>query len=203
MWAFQLKEIDAANLIQGEEEELKQERPLLKNAQRLTQLAGSSERLLYSEGDSIVEKLGKVERDIEALAELDPSVSSLKGAVSSALLQLEEASGDLKGYLAKIDLDPNRLEEIELRFDELQRLKRKYKASTVEEILSYKEQIERGVQGTADLEAEIAQLEKQKQEGEGQVRDVAGRLSQGRQEAAPWMIGAEAGPRRMIRWPTN
>jgi DNA repair protein RecN (Recombination protein N) len=184
LWAFQFKEIEAAHLIPGEEEELKQERHLLKNAQRLTQLAGSSERLLYSEGGSVIEKLGTVEQDIEALAELDPSCSSLKGAVSSALLQLEEASGELKGYLAKIDMDPNRLEEIELRFDELQRLKRKYKAATVEEILAYKEQIERGVQGTAELEAEIAQLEKNKKEGEGKVRELAKRLSQGRQEAA-------------------
>jgi DNA repair protein RecN (Recombination protein N) len=184
LWAFQLKEIEAAHLIPGEEEELKQERHLLKNAQRLMQLAGSSERLLYSEAGSVIETLGMVERDVEALAELDPSCSSLKEAISSALLQVEEASGELKGYLAKIDLDPNRLEEIEVRFDELQRLKRKYKSSTVEEILAYKEQIERGVQGTADLEAEIAQLEKKKREDEGKVRDLAERLSQRRAEAA-------------------
>ncbi|MCJ7546350.1 MAG: DNA repair protein RecN [Deltaproteobacteria bacterium] len=183
LWAFQLKEIEAAALKSGEEEGLKQELHLMKNAQRLLQLAGSSERLLYSEGNSIVEKLGKVESDIGALAELDPSIASLKGAVSSALLQLEEASGELKGYLAKIDMDPNRLEEIELRFDELQRLKRKYKAATVEEILAYKGRIERGVQGTADLEAEIAQLERKKQEGAGQVREQAQRLSQARKDA--------------------
>ncbi|MEJ2066824.1 MAG: DNA repair protein RecN, partial [Deltaproteobacteria bacterium] len=184
LWAFQLKEIEAAHLIPGEEEELKQERHLLKNAQRLMQLAGSSERLLYSEAGSVVERLGTVERDIEALAELDPSVTPLKETISSALMQAEEASRELKGYLAKIDLDPNRLEEIEVRFDELQRLMRKYKASTVEEILAYQEQIARGVQGTADLEAEIAQLEKKKKEGEGKVRDVARRLSQKRREAA-------------------
>ena len=183
LWAFQLKEIEAAALKSGEEEGLKQELHLMKNAQRLLQLAGSSERLLYSEGNSIVEKLGKVEGDIGALAELDPSIASLKGAVSSALLQLEEASGELKGYLAKIDMDPNRLEEIELRFDELQRLKRKYKAATVEEILAYKGRIDRGVQGTADLEAEIAQLERKKQEGAGQVSEQAQRLSQARKGA--------------------
>jgi DNA repair protein RecN (Recombination protein N) len=184
LWTFQLKEIEAARLRPGEEEVLKQERHLLKNAQRLLQLAGSSERMLYSEGGSIIEKLGAVERDIEALVELDTTVSPLKEAISSALLQLEEASGQIKGYLAKLDVDPNRLEEIELRFDELQRLKRKYKASTVEEILAYKEKIEQGVQGTADLEAEIAQLERRKQEGAGKVRAVAAQLSQGRTEAA-------------------
>src|SRR5208337_4189612 len=108
-------------------------------------------------------------RDMGALAELDPSVAPLKGAISSALLQVEEASSELKGYLAKIDMDPNRLEEIELRFDELQRLKRKYKAATVEEIIAYKERIARGVQGPADLEAEIAQLEKRIQEGAARV----------------------------------
>jgi DNA repair protein RecN (Recombination protein N) len=202
LWAFQLKEIEAANLLPGEEEELKQERHLLKNAQRLMQLAGSSERLLYSEGGSVIETLGVVERDIEALAELDPSVTTLKETISSALLQVEEASGELKRYLAKIDLDPNRLEEIEVRFDELQRLKRKYKASTVEEILSYKEQIERGVQGTADLEAEIAQLEKKKKEGEGKVRVLAGRLSHKRTEAGQVLkreIEAELGTLAMER----
>ena len=183
LWTFQLKEIEAAALRPGEEEGLKQELHLMKNAQRLMQLAGSSERLLYSEGNSIVEKLGTVKRDIEALAELDTSVSSLKEAVSSALLQLEEASGEIKRYLAKIDMDPGRLEEKELRVVELQRLKRKYKASTVEEILAYKERIERGVQGTADLEAEIAQLERKRQEGAVQVWDRAQRLSQARKEA--------------------
>jgi DNA repair protein RecN (Recombination protein N) len=183
LWAFQLKEIEAAALKPGEEEGLKQELHLMKNAQRLLQLAGASERLLYSEGNSIVEKLGKVERDIMALAELDPSIVSLKNAVSSAMLQLEEASGELKGYLAKIDMDPNRLEEIELRFDDLQRLKRKYKAATVEEILAYKERIERGVQGTADLEAEIVQLERKKKEGAARVWEQAQRLSQARKKA--------------------
>jgi DNA repair protein RecN (Recombination protein N) len=184
LWAFQLKEIEEARLIPGEEENLKQERNLLKNAQRLLQLAGASERILYSEGGSIIERLGMVERDIDALGELDPTAAPIKGAVSSALLQLEEASAGLKGYLAKVDVDPNRLEDIELRFDELQRLKRKYKAATVEEILAYKERIERGVQGTADLEVEIAHLEKEKKDGAGKVRTVALQLSQRRTEAA-------------------
>jgi DNA repair protein RecN (Recombination protein N) len=184
LWAFQLKEIEAARLVPGEEENLKQERNLLKNAQRLLQLAESSERMLYSEGGSIIERLGMVERDIDALAELDPTIAPIKGAVSSALLQLEEASGGLKGYLAKVDVDPTRLEDIELRFDEIQKLKRKYKAAAVEEILSYKEQIERGVQGTADLESEIARLEREKKEGAGKVRGVALQLSQRRAESA-------------------
>ncbi len=184
LWAFQLKEIEAAALKPGEEEGLRQELHLMKNAQRLIQLAGSSERLLYSEGNSIVEKLGKVKHDMEALAEVDPSIASLREAGSVALLQLEEASGELKTYLAKIDMDPSRLEEIELRFDELQRLKRKYKAATVEEIIAYRERIARGVQGTAELEADIVQLEKKMQEGAAQVRERAEQLSQARREAA-------------------
>jgi DNA repair protein RecN (Recombination protein N) len=184
LWTFQLKEIEAARLRPGEEEELKQERNLLKNAQRLVQLAGASERMLYSEGGAIIEKLGMVERDMEALAALDPAAAPLKGTISSALLQLDEIAGQLKGYLAKVDMDPNRLEDIESRFDELQRLKRKYKADTVEEIIAYKGRIERGVQGTADLDAEIALLERQAKEGEDKVQAVAARLSQGRMEAA-------------------
>ena len=71
----------------GEEEELKRDRYLLKNAQKLTQLAEACEQVLYSDGDSIMERLSKVEKNVEALIELDPSLSHLKEAVSSSTTQ--------------------------------------------------------------------------------------------------------------------
>ncbi|UCC66593.1 MAG: AAA family ATPase, partial [Deltaproteobacteria bacterium] len=180
LWAFQAKEIEAANLRPGEEEELQRERHLLKNAQRLIQLAEGCERILYSDGGSMVEKLGKVEKDLVALADLDHSLSSLKEIISSALLQLEEVSSELKEYIGRIDLDPYRLEEIELRFEEIQHLKRKYKASSVEEIVAYKDQIEQAIREVADLGAEIAQLERKRMEDKTKVRDLAQKLSRGR-----------------------
>lgn len=183
LWIFQVKEIEAAHLRTGEEEELTRDRNLLKNAQRLMQLAQTCDQVLYSDGDSLVERLGKVEQDMEALTELDPSLSQLKGTISSALLQLEEASAELKGYISKIDLDPNRVEEIELRIDEIQRLKRKHKASSVEEILAYKEKIEQALQGVADLGAEIARLERTRKEGGGKILELTRKLSEGRRTA--------------------
>jgi len=184
LWAFQLKEIEAANLRPGEEEELKREHHLLKNAQKLMQMAESCERILYSDEESVVEKLGKIERDLEAISQLDPTLSPLKEVISSALLQLEEASGELKTYLGKIELDPYRLEEVELRLEEIQRLKHKYKASSVQEILNYKEQIKRGLQGVDNLGAEISQLEKNRKQSEEKIQKLAQRLSEGRREAA-------------------
>ncbi len=160
LWTFQVKEIEAAGLRPGEEEELTRDRHLLKNAQRLMQLTEACDRVLYSDGDSVVERLGKVEKDMETLIELDPSLSQLRGVISTTLLQLEEASAELKGYIGKIDLDPNRVEEMEQRFDEIQGLKRKYKASSVQEILSYREKVDQALQEVADLGTEIAHLEK-------------------------------------------
>lgn len=184
LWAFQLKEIDAAALRPGEEESLQQERHLMKNAQRLFQLATSAERHLYSEGGSIVERLGIVERDLEALCSLDPQLVPLKGAVSSSLVQLQEVATDLKAYIAKIDMDPNRLEEIEQRYDEIQRLKRKYRVATIEEILAYKERIAKGLQGSEELDAQIAMLAKKRDEQGTKVKGLAQRLSAARRESA-------------------
>ena len=54
LWIFQLHEIDAASLIPGEEEELTAERHLLKNSQRLLELIGSCEYILYSGDNAVV-----------------------------------------------------------------------------------------------------------------------------------------------------
>jgi DNA repair protein RecN (Recombination protein N) len=184
LWAFQTKEIEAANVRPGEEEELKRDRHLLKNAQKLIQLAEACEQVVYSDGDSIMERLSKVEKNVESLMELDPSLSHLKEAVSSSLLQMEEISGELKNYMRKIDLDPYLLEEKELRFEEIQRLKRKYKASSVEEILTYKDQIEQRLQGVSDLGVEIAQMEKKLKEVKEELQILNQKLSVQRKESA-------------------
>jgi len=184
LWAFQTKEIEAANLKPGEEEELNGTRHLLKNAQKLIQLAESCEQVLYSDGDSIMERLGKVEKNLEALIELDPSLSHLKESISSSLLQMEEISGELTNYMKKIDLDPYLLEELELRFEEIQRLKRKYNASSVEGILTYKDQIELRLQGVNDLGVEIAQMEKKLKKVTEELQILNQKLSVERKESA-------------------
>jgi len=184
LWAFQVQEIDAARLRTQEEEELRVEHRLLQNAQKLMELTEGCEQALYSNGDSIVDRLGKVEKDLEILGKLNPALSSVRDAVSSALLNLEEASGELKRYLGKITMDPYRLEDVELRLDEIQRLKRKYNANAVEDIITYREQIEQRLQANADQYEEIAKLEKKKGEAEVALRALADELSQGRIEAA-------------------
>jgi DNA repair protein RecN (Recombination protein N) len=139
---------------------------------------------LYSEDGSIVERLSTVERNLTTLKDVDAAVASLAEVVTSALVQLEEAAGDLKDYLSHLSLDPFRLEEIELRLEEIQRLKRKYKSLAIENILNYRQELVQQLQSVTDVGHAIDQLETQWSSAQRQLQELGARLSAERHAAS-------------------
>lgn len=184
LFVFQLKELKAAHLKEGEEEELREKRSVLRNLQRIMEGARRAEEGLYSGEGSAAERLTEVAEEMGRLSELDPSLSPLKGSVEGALLEVEEAARELRRYLEGLDHDPSALEEVEGRLDELGRLKKKYRVQTVGELIAYRDRIERELEGSLGSEEELSSLRKRKEELEGRLRGIAEELSLRRRETA-------------------
>jgi len=188
LWTFQLHEIDAAALTQDEEEVLKTERHRLKNSQRLLELIGSCESTLYSGENAIIEQLGKADGDLGALAELDSEFLRLKTLIQSTQVQVEEVAQELTRYLGKMNADPGRLEEVELRLDEIYRLKRKYKVASVVELLSYKDTIQEKMRQIGSATEEIARLKVHRDALLDELTRAAASLTEGRKKSAQRLI---------------
>jgi DNA repair protein RecN (Recombination protein N) len=140
-----MAEIDAAHLRAGEEEELREERRRLMNAERLAEGATGAYRELYDDPASAVERAGRAASLLRDLAKIDPAVQATVQALETALVHLDETARVLRSYRDGVVFDPPRLEAIERRMDEIGRLKRKY-GESVEAILSLRGRLE------ADLE---------------------------------------------------
>ena len=156
--AFQSREIEKAGIRIGEEEGLKEEKQVLIHAKKLTDFANTTEEVLYSAEGSAIEKVQSVLRQGKEMAMIDSSLSPIFKNLDGALIQLEEVALALRDYLKRIEVNPGRLEEIENRLEEIDRLKRKY-GSTEADILRFKEETDETLKSFTSDEERLFQLE--------------------------------------------
>ena len=140
----QSAEIAAAELSAEEEQGLLAERLLLQNAERLNAVARGGYDALYDSDGSVCEVLGTLSADLQALAEVDKNLASLAETVQRNLFELEDVAGQMRSYLANVSFEPGRIDQVEERLGQLNRLKRKY-APTIDEILQLKETYDREI----------------------------------------------------------
>jgi DNA repair protein RecN (Recombination protein N) len=160
---FQAGEIEAAHLQLGEEENLRQDRSRLANAENLASLA--QEALLnLAEGSpetpALTDLLGKVVQALGGIARIDSRRSGFHDQAESALDTLSELERDLRRYLDQIEFNPKRLEEVEERLNLINILKRKYGGS-IEAVLAYLVDARKQLDSIAHAGERIAELEQQ------------------------------------------
>ena len=127
-----VREIDEARLVAGEDERLDEEARRLEHAEELRALADGAATLLDGSEDAVLRQLAALHRSLGALERIDPSLARLSELYDSAFYTLEELSRELVEYERGVDLDPERLAEVQRRRDLLFRLCKKYGPSLSE-----------------------------------------------------------------------
>ena len=141
LYAFQIDEIDKAQLRAGEIEELEKERNILNNAEKIYNTVTSCNSQIYESSDAVIERLKCVVKELQSVAKLDEKLLNLSDTCNQLLYQLEDISFSLGKYIEGFSFDPQRLECIEDRLNTIRKLKSKY-GNTIEEILSYRNEVE-------------------------------------------------------------
>jgi len=186
MLTFQADEIEAARLRRGEDEELKQERDRLANAEALATLAQAALTVLDEgtpESPAASDLVGQAVQSLAKLAQIDAAQNVL--AESSVTIEetLAELAHSLRDYLEVIEYNPERLEEVEERLDLVHRLERKYGGS-IESAIAFAADARKQLETITSASARIAELETAEAAA---LADLAGQglsLSQKRKEAA-------------------
>jgi DNA repair protein RecN (Recombination protein N) len=180
---FQATEIEAVRLTPGEEAELRREKGLQAHAEKLKSLAGEAYASLYEEEGAVLTRLGRVFRKIEELAQLDPAFRPALQARDSLVAPLEDLALELRDYSERLDVSPERLDEIESRLALIERLKRKY-GESVEEVLAFAALCREELGGVATLEERERELEERCADGGRRYLAAAQALSGRRRGAA-------------------
>ena len=160
--SYQVNEIENADLQIGEEEELNNERFVLQNSEKLTEML--TEAKVYADGDGNVtgalETLDNICTAISNGAGYNPNLSSLSEKLMDIYYNLQDCVSEINDNLENIDSDTYRLNDIEERLDLIHKLKRKY-GSDIEEVLNYLQESKTRLEELTELDINKENLEKQ------------------------------------------
>ena len=154
------EELARSRLKAGEEEELRAAKNVLAHSEKLYQGCREGDEVLYEGDAALVGRLGKYAVRLRELSAIDQHLQPTVDLLESSLAQLQEAAGQLRRYAGRSHFDAAGLEQVEDRLAEIQRLKRKYNAAAVEDLLRMHEEIKKSLADLEHGEGQIAALEK-------------------------------------------
>ncbi|MCP4203717.1 MAG: DNA repair protein RecN [bacterium] len=176
---FQIGEINSARLNEGEEDELRSDRDLLRNAEAIAEALGTSLGLLYDDDDSAADRLGRSERSLAAISAWVSEAEGWNERLAEVRASLEDVIAELRNRFSGAEADPKRLNGIEDRLAILERLFRKY-GSTSREVLVHRARIEDELRELTADEADRAELEARVAKSVSAYRESALELSRQR-----------------------
>ena len=177
---YQVNEIEEANLKLGEEEELENENKLINNSEKIYNNLYQANSLVEN---SAIESISTAVRNMEKIEEYSKEYENISKALKSVYYDLQEINRDLQDSNSNIYFDENKKMKIAERLDLIYTLKRKY-GNNIQEILEYKNYLEKEIQQIEGLEDYINKLNAQKQELEMQMKEIAEKLNSIRNENA-------------------
>ena len=161
MLRYQLKELEAASLDDPHElENLESDRNRLAHSVELQKQGYAVYEALYQNdsGNACADLLGQAESILTDMITLDREAEGILELVSSALAQVEEAGRQINNYANRLDSDPEQLESIEQRINQLKQICRKY--GTLPEAIAYTEKLQNELAELIDPSTSIEDLER-------------------------------------------
>ena len=181
---FQLQELEALDLEEGEIDALQAEREKLKHSGALADgVASSLQSLSESEAANANSLLVEAMRSLQAVAAYDSELQPMTELLDTAAIQIAEARDALQRYGDSIDMDPARRDWVEERMDALHSVARKHRVN-VEDLAVLLGQLRKEVDELTHAEERGMQLEQQVSNARATYRELAAALSGERKKAA-------------------
>ena len=184
--AYQIKEIESANLTDGEEEQLEEQRELLQNAQAVMEgLEGAGTAISGDEGESsgALAMLSVALHMLDGIARYREEYGQLTEKLHSLYYDLEDAAYSLRDLRSDFSFEPGMLDEIETRLDLISTLKRKY-GESIAEILTFCEKSKEELELLGSAEERREQLTEDYEKAKNEYIALSDELSKIRREAA-------------------
>ena len=182
---FQIRELERAELVPGEDEELSARRRLLQSSGKL--MDGLQEGLMALSGgedrSGACDLIAQAEGALRSIVRYDPSLEELAEQLSGLRSAADDAAELLRDQTREMEFSPDELDQLESRLDVIYRLKKKY-GSTVAEMLDYLERCRQELDQIEFADDAIARLEKELAKAKKAALERGKKLSQAREKAA-------------------
>ncbi|MBF0595939.1 DNA repair protein RecN [Faecalibacter rhinopitheci] len=155
------EELSNANLRLQELEFLESEIKALSNVEEILAILGEAYQFLDHPEMGIVSQLNEASNKINKITSYSNDIEHLYERMISAKIELDDITSELQNRIDSTELNPEKLLEINHRFDLLHRLLRKHNTNTIEELIEVRDTLETQTSGFDNLSDLIIQLTKQ------------------------------------------
>jgi DNA repair protein RecN (Recombination protein N) len=188
---FRIAELEAlvaatAGLEAGSEEALKLERDRLRNGAALAEGAAIAAEALapeHGDGDGAADLAARAERALDPVGEFAPELAEAAADLAASGARLRETASALRGFLASLEAEPIRLENVEERLVGISDAKRRFGAATTAELIERAEQAREELAGIEAGRDPLAEAKEAEAVAERRYGELAAALKAARREA--------------------
>jgi DNA repair protein RecN (Recombination protein N) len=183
---FQLEQLEELNPKTGEDEELEEEQNELSHAEEIKSVLYKADSQFSNDTEpgGVIELLKHISQGIQSLSRVYPAVEEYAERIDSALIELKDISSELSDLAEKVEYNPERLEEINNRLDQLYSLEKKHNVKSAAELEAFMLDVRKKLDVITNGEERIEELEKAVLDKHAKAITLAEKLSKSRATAA-------------------
>ena len=187
--SYEVNEIDAAELEDGEDERLEARFRLLSNAQKIMEALSAVKRLTDGDGESDASsQISRASRELSSVAQYDDDLSQLSQTLSDCESMFNDFTRALSDYIDDFSYDDQEFTEVSDRLDLINRLKTKY-GKTIRDILAYRDKKQKELDTLINFDEYVEGLKAERERSGRKLSQVCERITRIRKGAAETLTG--------------
>ncbi len=183
--SFLLQELEKAPLRKGILELLEEEQEQLSNVEQLLELLAQCNHLLNDEQLGMLTNLSQLQQATQKLGNFGKQYQALHERVQSTSIELTDIASDLEILGEGVEVNPQRLGEVNEQLQQLQDLFKKHQVADINELLAIKEDLAVKVDTSLNIDSAIASKRKAVLEQEKHLNGIADRIRKNRMKVIP------------------
>ncbi len=186
--SFLLKELEEAKLKPNELSELEERYERLNNIEEIQERLSGSIAITSSEEIGVSDQLNTIKTNLSKIASYSGALKELSERIQSIYIELDDIQASLADQLDRLEADPRQLEEASQRLQLLHNLQVKHNTTSIEELITLKEELQEKVDKTESLSQDIEKLKQEISAIQTQLDEVAIRIHKKRNKALPQLV---------------
>ena len=181
---FQYQELSSANLKEGELEELEQKSDTMTHSEDIKSALYEADSAFQDEDNGIIRSLRSSISALNGISKVFPDAKELTERMDSAYIELKDIASEISDHLEDIDFDPSELDSVNNRLDKLYDLQKKYRAETIEELITTRDDLQQKLNNIENSDEALESLQTSVAKLRADVEKKADSLTKLRTKAA-------------------
>lgn len=183
--SFLLKELESFPLQKGIQKELEEEQTQLSNAAEIISQLSKGNQLLRAEQVGISEQLAELKRIFQNLSGISSKYDTIRDRLESIFIELEDVAGEVESFSQEVELNPNRLDEVNGLLQVFYGLQKKHQVASIDELLKVKHDLALKVAATENIEVKLEAKKNEVIALEQALNEIANRIHEKRNSVIP------------------